>query len=184
MTDEQAFLDILKDNPADDTARLVYADWLDDRNEAEKATYLRRVVDLVRLIPGSGEYSDAAAGLFTVADQLDWSWRRVAGGRFDLVLMRYDPSRKINAIKVIRECTGWGLLQSKGFVESAPAAIWVWVPFESLLPGLIRFVGVLYPSGSDQGDGAIIRPSPWPSGTGPDTTVGIRSSVVWPRSSR
>ena len=83
MTDDQAFLDILNQNPADDTARLVYADWLDDRNEAVKAAYLRRVVDLVRLTPGSGEYSDAAAGLFTVAGQIDASWRGVAGGRFE-----------------------------------------------------------------------------------------------------
>lgn len=47
MTDEQAFLDALAADPADDTTRLVYADWLDDRGEAAKAEYLRMVVGLV-----------------------------------------------------------------------------------------------------------------------------------------
>ena len=41
MSDEAAFLEVLKANPADDTARLVYADWLDEHDEPLKAEYLR-----------------------------------------------------------------------------------------------------------------------------------------------
>lgn len=171
MTDEQAFLDILNQNPADDTARLVYADWLDDRNEAAKATYLRRVVDLVRLTPGCGEYSDAAAGLFTVAAQIDASWRSMAGGRFEIVLVRYDPSRKILTVKVIRELTYWGLAEAKGFVESVPATLKAWATFENLFPDLIRSASMILPS--DWGNWAIIRPSPWPCGSDPDTTFDV-----------
>ncbi|VTS05823.1 TIGR02996 domain-containing protein [Gemmata obscuriglobus] len=36
MSDEAAFLEALKTNPADDTVRLVYADWLDEHNAPEK----------------------------------------------------------------------------------------------------------------------------------------------------
>ncbi|QJW96626.1 TIGR02996 domain-containing protein [Frigoriglobus tundricola] len=42
--DEAAFLKAIGDNPADETARLVYADWLAERGEDEKATWLRESV--------------------------------------------------------------------------------------------------------------------------------------------
>lgn len=41
MTDEDAFLRKLLDNPADDVVRLVYADWLEEREELAKAEFLR-----------------------------------------------------------------------------------------------------------------------------------------------
>ena len=44
MHDEDDFLRKLLENPADDTVRLVYADWLDERGDPEsrmKATFLR-----------------------------------------------------------------------------------------------------------------------------------------------
>ena len=44
MSEEAAFLEVLKSNPADDTARLVYADWLDEHGETLKADYLRLLV--------------------------------------------------------------------------------------------------------------------------------------------
>ena len=48
MSDEAAFLEALKANPADDTTRLVYADWLDEHGEPAKAEYLRLVAAVVR----------------------------------------------------------------------------------------------------------------------------------------
>ncbi len=44
MSDEDGFLNNLLENPADDTVRLIYADWLDDRGTEEaarKAQFLR-----------------------------------------------------------------------------------------------------------------------------------------------
>jgi uncharacterized protein (TIGR02996 family) len=41
MSDETAFLRAIQANPTDATAKLVYADWLDERGEHEKAEYLR-----------------------------------------------------------------------------------------------------------------------------------------------
>jgi uncharacterized protein (TIGR02996 family) len=48
MSEEAAFLMALKASPADDTARLVYADWLDDHDQPQKAEYLRLVAELAR----------------------------------------------------------------------------------------------------------------------------------------
>src|SRR5262245_41656475 len=49
MHDEDDFLHKLLENPADDTTRLVYADWLDERDDTEskaKALFLRLTVRL------------------------------------------------------------------------------------------------------------------------------------------
>src|SRR5687768_10542598 len=113
MSDEAAFLDALKVNPADDTTRLVYADWLDEQNESAKGQYLRAVVDLTQLAGGTVEYNDAAGRLYTACLQTDPLWRRAAGGRFDVILERYDSAYKIHAIKIIREQTGFGLAEAK-----------------------------------------------------------------------
>jgi uncharacterized protein (TIGR02996 family) len=41
MSDEAAFLRAIQANPTDTTAKLVYADWLDEHGEPERAEYLR-----------------------------------------------------------------------------------------------------------------------------------------------
>ncbi|MBY0461359.1 MAG: TIGR02996 domain-containing protein [Gemmataceae bacterium] len=41
MTDEEAFLQHLDQTPDDDTARLVYADWLDESGPSSRAAFLR-----------------------------------------------------------------------------------------------------------------------------------------------
>lgn len=43
-TDELAFLSRIAANPADDTDRLVYADWLDESGEPERADYIRTAI--------------------------------------------------------------------------------------------------------------------------------------------
>lgn len=43
MSDEAAFLRTIQANPADTTAKLVYADWLDDQGMRDKARYVRGV---------------------------------------------------------------------------------------------------------------------------------------------
>lgn len=44
-----AFLAAIKDAPADDSPRLVYADWLDDQGETERAEFIRVQVALAKL---------------------------------------------------------------------------------------------------------------------------------------
>jgi uncharacterized protein (TIGR02996 family) len=45
MNEEAAFLRAIQANPSDETAKLVYADWLDERGEHDKAAYLRSVAE-------------------------------------------------------------------------------------------------------------------------------------------
>src|SRR5262245_7234302 len=40
MSEDEAFIRAIVDSPGDDTARLVYADWLDERDDP-RGTYLR-----------------------------------------------------------------------------------------------------------------------------------------------
>ncbi len=120
MSDETAFLAALKANPADDTARLVYADWLDEHDEPQKAAYLRRggvseraSTESERLAGRGTNRSDRGA--------LPTDWRLATAARFTLVLDSFEPTQKIQAIKVVREMTGMGLAEAKYFVEKTPS---------------------------------------------------------------
>jgi uncharacterized protein (TIGR02996 family) len=46
---EQAFLQAIRDDPEDDTPRLVYADWLDEHDQPERAEFIRVQCEMARL---------------------------------------------------------------------------------------------------------------------------------------
>jgi uncharacterized protein (TIGR02996 family) len=48
MTDHDAFLAAICENPDDDTPRLVFADWLDERDQSEQAAFVRAQIELDR----------------------------------------------------------------------------------------------------------------------------------------
>src|SRR5262249_4647574 len=123
MTEEQAFLDALKANPADDTTRLVYADWLDDHGESAKAEYLRLVAALCRSSPPVDPQSAIAEQLREAETRLPAGWRDTTGRPFDLVIVEIRPERKISAIKTIRELFVIGLAAAKLVSESLPAGV-------------------------------------------------------------
>jgi uncharacterized protein (TIGR02996 family) len=49
MRTDEAFLRSILDDPEDDTPRLVYADWLDEQGDADRAEFIRVQVELARL---------------------------------------------------------------------------------------------------------------------------------------
>jgi uncharacterized protein (TIGR02996 family) len=49
MPQQEAFLQAIIESPADDTPRLVYADWLDDHGQPDRAEFIRVQIDLARL---------------------------------------------------------------------------------------------------------------------------------------
>jgi uncharacterized protein (TIGR02996 family) len=161
VSDDATFLTALKANPADDTTRLVYADWLDEHNESARGDYLRAVVDLARHPGGTAEYTDAVERLYCACANTDEEWRAIAGARFDVFLEDYGPGEKVPMIWVIRKRAGLGLAEAKAMVESVPTAFFSWLPFERAFPHLLAF----------QHDGtsrtptaarATIRPTVWP----------------------
>jgi uncharacterized protein (TIGR02996 family) len=150
MSDEAAFLAALRANPADDTTRLVYADWLDEHGELAKAEYLRLVAALAQhesCLPNSSE----AIQLLRGAEDLPAEWREQAGSRFALLLESWTD--KILAIKWLRQVTGDGLADAKNASESLPHVILDPAPFE--------VVAKAYNSGAAiRGLGLRIAPGP------------------------
>jgi uncharacterized protein (TIGR02996 family) len=54
MTDREALLLAIKANPHDDLPRLIFADYLDENGEPERADYIRTAIEIARLEqPGS-----------------------------------------------------------------------------------------------------------------------------------
>jgi uncharacterized protein (TIGR02996 family) len=49
MNDHKAFLDVIIANPQDDVVRLVYADWLEENGEPERAEFIRLQIKLHQL---------------------------------------------------------------------------------------------------------------------------------------
>ncbi len=49
MTAEQGFLESIKESPGDDGLRLIFADWLEDHGQSQRAEFLRLQVELAPL---------------------------------------------------------------------------------------------------------------------------------------
>lgn len=101
MNEDEAFVQAIAANPNDDTLRLVYADWLEERGDVRGA-YLRLDCELDAL---REQASELESRLAKMAAQLDKGWLLAMGRRIDIVLHSYQPDRTINLIKVIYEET-------------------------------------------------------------------------------
>ncbi len=56
MNDGEALLKAILANPDEDTPRLVYADWLDENDQPERAEFIRVQIELAAIEPGHWEY--------------------------------------------------------------------------------------------------------------------------------
>ena len=81
-TEERELLAAIVANPDDDTPRLVYADWLQERGQEAKAEYVRTVVRLLH----PPEDPALVERCVALADELDADWREAVGGRFEVVM--------------------------------------------------------------------------------------------------
>jgi uncharacterized protein (TIGR02996 family) len=127
----KGFLDDIVANIDDDTPRLVYADWLDEHGQAERAEFIRAQVDLERLpmdSPARAGLEDRADDLLTEFEErwlapvpahlLRWTWRR---GFLEMVEFVGPGS----AADMVRLCAAHPLTETQW---SAPESV--------LLPGL------------------------------------------------
>jgi uncharacterized protein (TIGR02996 family) len=71
MSDEKALLAAIWDDPYDDTVRLVYADWLDENGQPERAEFIRVQIELARL----DEWADPPPALLQRQQELWKKWR-------------------------------------------------------------------------------------------------------------
>jgi len=104
---ERAFLEAIARDPEDHEARIVYADWLEQRGDP-RGEYLR-LEALQYRIPHR---------LVELAPALDPAWLAAVGRRYEVVLVE-QPAHKIMCIKVVREVTGRGLKDAKDVVDAA-----------------------------------------------------------------
>src|SRR5262245_25827204 len=72
MSDEKALLAAIWDEPYDDSVRLVYADWLDERGQPERAEFIRLQIERARL----DEWDDLPPALRQREQALWRKWRR------------------------------------------------------------------------------------------------------------
>jgi uncharacterized protein (TIGR02996 family) len=80
MHDEEDFLRKLLENPADDTVRLVYADWLDERGDDEsktKAAFLRLTARLLEPKRSEKWHAARRAEMQPLAAKLPTDWLAV-----------------------------------------------------------------------------------------------------------
>lgn len=63
-SDERAFLDAICEQPHDDTARLVYADWLTENGRAGRAEFIRAEIELARTPPDTDSAERRRSVLF------------------------------------------------------------------------------------------------------------------------
>src|SRR5262245_34947865 len=56
--DRTAFLAAIRENPDDDLPRLVYADWLDEHGEPERAEFIRVQCELAKLQQGEHRWKE------------------------------------------------------------------------------------------------------------------------------
>jgi uncharacterized protein (TIGR02996 family) len=112
MSDEAGFLRAIQESPEDDDARLVYADWLEDRGDV-RGEYLRLEHQLAQV----------PLRMAQLREQIDPAWLASVSKRLQVVLVSFPPELKVMVIRLVREVTGLGLKEAKDLVESARGII-------------------------------------------------------------
>ncbi|MFO0821907.1 MAG: ribosomal protein L7/L12 [Gemmataceae bacterium] len=134
MSEEAAFLEALKANPADDTVRLVYADWLDEHAEPAKAEYLRHVATLALAEEEYAREQPHETRLFALAATLPTGWQAEVGHRFQVIFYGCpQPGKVISIIKAVRTVTGFGLGQARDAVIASSCVLLKGVTFDQAL---------------------------------------------------
>src|SRR5262245_44417826 len=71
---ENAFLRAILDNPDDDAPRLIYADWLDENGDADRAEFIRLQISLARMESVGSQYASLQSRAEEVrrAHHMEW----------------------------------------------------------------------------------------------------------------
>ncbi len=79
MSERAAFIDAILDNPADDTARLVFADWLQENGEPERAEFIRVQIEAETLPEAELAESKSDQRAVTLQKEHEHAWRQAIG---------------------------------------------------------------------------------------------------------
>jgi uncharacterized protein (TIGR02996 family) len=123
MHDEHDFMAAIQSNRADDAARLVYADWLDEQGEATKAEYLRSVVALGRVASAIDLNSNEAVQVCEQEAELSFQWIESVVRPYVLRLTTLERTCTIHAIKGLRDLLQLPLMDCMTVFETLPFEI-------------------------------------------------------------
>jgi uncharacterized protein (TIGR02996 family) len=90
VSEDAAFIDAIRPRPEDETARLVYADWLDDRSDS-RAEYLRAEAAWCALPPSDEQYRPLYRRISQFAAALDPAWFAAVSRMSHLVRLAWEP---------------------------------------------------------------------------------------------
>src|SRR5262245_52917155 len=74
MSEREAFLRAICKNPDDDTPRLVFADWLQENGEEERAEFIRVQCEAARLAAGDGRLAGLVRRAAELQQQFGKKW--------------------------------------------------------------------------------------------------------------
>src|SRR4051812_38507679 len=80
MTDRDALLAAVLAEPDEDTPRLVYADWLDENGQPERAAFIRDQIEAMRAEPHSKRANAAAMRAGEILKRQRGAWDRTIKG--------------------------------------------------------------------------------------------------------
>ena len=79
MSERAAFVSAILDNPADDTVRLVFADWLEEHGEPERAEFIRCQIEAANLPALQRAKSKPHKRAKALLRKYDQAWRTALG---------------------------------------------------------------------------------------------------------
>ncbi len=79
MTDEAAFIHTIREHPDDDGPRLVYADWLEEHGQCERAEFIRVQIELVRGVMDADRHRQLREREELLLDRHAKSWAMFVG---------------------------------------------------------------------------------------------------------
>jgi uncharacterized protein (TIGR02996 family) len=88
--EDAAFVSAIRERPEDETARLVYADWLDDRSDP-RAEYLRAEGRWCALQPADEQYRPLYRRLSQLTAALDPAWFSAVSRMSHLIRLAWEP---------------------------------------------------------------------------------------------
>ena len=112
MSDETPFLEAIRRNPADDLARLGYADWLDERGDP-RAEYLRLTHEIRRV----------TTRLAALRPTVPSEWAAAVKPWCDVLLVRYHSGKLIEVVRRVRELTDRGITAVRGDLARLPLTL-------------------------------------------------------------
>ena len=163
MGDEEAFLQVIAAAPADDAPRLVYADWLDERDDPRGA-YLRAVTLAASRVRIGLPWDDLRAAVRAARVAAPAEWRDRVGPWFEVVLEDVRPERKISTVKAIRAATPRGLAEAKAVLDA-------------VLDGSPTVVAHRLTLDQAEGLRERLEAEPWPAAPGPSRVPQCRTSL-------